>query len=109
MMARTVNCAGSCALMGNPPSVSRPCLRPAALAAAVLFVEPLHQRLEILDDRGRDHLARAGELLERVLPGLAAAERKHFLEGAPRVPVAVDRAFVQPPAAARLLAERAVE
>src|SRR5262245_62196525 len=106
-MARTVSCAGSWAFIGNPPRVFVD--SPAAVAALVPFPEPLHERLEVLDDRGRVHLARAREFLERILPGLAASHREHVLVRAARLPAAEDRALVELALESRLLAERALE
>src|SRR5262245_60270736 len=103
MTARTVSCAGSCELMSSPFL-----LLPAALAAAILFLEPARERLEILRDRGRVHLARAGQFLERVLPRLARAERQHFLVPLAGFLAAEHRALVQRALEARGLAQRLV-
>src|SRR5262245_51525308 len=106
-MARTVSCAGSWAFIGGSPRVLVD--SPAAVVSLVLFPEPLHQRLEVFDDRGRVHLARARELLERILPGLTASHREHVLVRAARLLAAEDRALVQRALEPRLLAERALE
>src|SRR6185436_14821176 len=98
----------SCAFMSDPPSSSF-WLCPAALPAAILLRQPLHQRLEILDDCTRVHLSRAGQLLERILPGLAATKFEHVLERAAGFLVTVNRALVQRPLEARLLAQRPLE
>src|SRR5688500_16521783 len=50
---------------------------PAALLALVLLLEPLLQRCEVLEDRGRIHLALTGELGERVLPRARRTELEH--------------------------------
>src|SRR4029434_3643635 len=94
MMARAVSCAGSCEFMKFPLLNPSPDL-PAAVVSLVRSPEPLHERLEVLDDRGRIHLLRAGQLLERILPGLAAAEREHVLVRAARFLAPEDRALVE--------------
>src|SRR3954468_13655824 len=53
-------------------------MSPAALLALVLVREPLLERPEVLEQRGRVHLALAGQLEQRVLPRLARAERQHL-------------------------------
>src|SRR6187455_299467 len=107
-MARTVSCAGSCGFMDDPPPMPES-NSPAAVVALVLFAEPPHERLEVFDDRGSIHLTGSRKLLERVLPGLAAPERKHVLVRAPRFLAGEDRALVQRAFEARLLAKRALE
>ena len=75
-----------CGSRGCPPWKLRPssssgCARairrrrssdlPAHRLALVLLVEPLLQRREVIADRGGVHLARAGDLFQRLLPGPA--------------------------------------
>src|SRR5262245_10366590 len=91
----------------QPPLTSRP--SPAGLLAGVLLLEPALQRREVLEDRRRVHLARAGELGERVLPGLARAERQHLHVGRAGVLVAVDRALVERALVPGLGAQRLVK
>src|ERR1044071_1005766 len=69
---------------------SRGVSSPAALLALVLLGQPALERREVLEDRRAVHLARAGELEQRVLPWLARAQRQHLLIGDACVPVAVD-------------------
>src|SRR5690606_23023938 len=68
---------------------------PPTLAALVLLLQVTHQRREVVDDRGRVHLARTRQLLERVLPRLALAEREHRSQLLAGFLAAVDRALVQ--------------
>src|SRR5512139_3225559 len=91
-MARTVSCGGEtvAVMIGSLREVS-----PSALLALVLLLEPAAQRREVLEDRRRVHLARAGQLVERVLPGLARALGEHRAELAAGGLVAVDRALRQ--------------
>src|SRR5882762_11143540 len=88
-------------------------LRPAALPPArlslVLLGEPLHQRLEILADRGRVDAARAGEFLEGVLPGLRGTQTQHLGEAPARLLTGVVRTLVQRSPVAGGRAQRLVE
>src|SRR6266403_3418540 len=88
-------------------------LRPAALPPArlslVLLAEPLHQRLEILADRGRVDAAGAGEFLEGVLPGLRGTQTQHVGEAPARLLTAVVRTLVQRSLVAGGRAQRLVE
>src|SRR5688572_21521628 len=61
----------SCHLLGAELSNPSGLLRgvPSDHLPLVLLVEPLLQRLEVLDDRGRVHLALAGDGFEGVGPG----------------------------------------
>src|ERR1700704_5322653 len=94
----------------NPVSLrSRRSLLPAAGLALVLFLEPADQRLEIIDDRGGVDLPRAGELLERVGPGLAAAQGQHLAKLLARLLAAEHGALVQRPLETGCLAQRPVK
>src|SRR5882724_10085467 len=91
--------------------VTRPSSRttdlPAASLTLVLVLEPFLERREVLEDRARIHVALTGQLEQRVLPRLARAQRKHLLVQRARFLVVVDRALVQRPGEAGLLAQRA--
>src|ERR1700735_1076231 len=50
----------------------------------VLFIQPLLQRSEIIQDRRRVHLLLPGQSLERLRPGLALAHGQHRVEPVPR-------------------------
>src|ERR1700719_2918325 len=82
---------------------------PPALLPLVLLVQPLHQRLEILSDRGGVDPARTGELFERVLPGLRRPQTQHVGEAPARFPTAIVRALVQRSVVAAGRAQRLVE
>src|SRR5262245_62098460 len=89
--------------LGDRPSV------PAAGAAAVLLLQPLSQRGEVLEQRVRLDAALAGERLQRVGPGLAGAELQRGAQARSRLLAPVDRALVQRARVARRPAQRAVE
>src|SRR6187431_3722043 len=69
-MARAVSCGAGArfAFIGSIP--------PAVLAL-VLFFEPGLERLEVIDDGRCVHLARAGQLLQGVLPRPGRTLRQH--------------------------------
>src|SRR3990172_4232737 len=74
----------------------RPTIRfPAALPSLILLLQPLHQGGEIFDDRPGIHLPRTRQLLQGFLPGTAGPQGQHRHESLARLPVTVDRAFVQ--------------
>src|SRR6187399_741148 len=77
--------------------------------APVLLVEPLLERREVVADRRRVHLALARQRLERVGPRLRLAHLERLLQPIAGRLVAVDRAAVERPRAARRLRERAVK
>jgi hypothetical protein len=54
------------------------CGSPAALLALVLLGEPALERREVLEDRRGVDLAGAGQLEQRILPGLAGTEASIF-------------------------------
>src|SRR5690606_30362314 len=82
---------------------------PAALASAVLLVEPRLERREVIEDRGRVHLLGPGELGEHFGPRPAPAEFEHRLEATAGLLVPVDRAAVERALVPGGLAEGAVE
>src|SRR3954469_10743993 len=100
MMARAVSCGWSAGSFIELLSV------PAALLVLVLHGQPVLERLEVIDDRGRIHLAPAGQLLHRVLPRLARAERQHLAVLLAGFLAVEDRAFVQRALEARGVAQR---
>src|SRR5215213_6844911 len=91
-MARAVSCGAGArlAFIYLPPV-------PAALLPVVLLLQPLSERLEVVEDRGRVHLARACELFERVGPRLARALLEHRAVPAAGLGAAEDRALVERP------------
>src|SRR5690606_6503295 len=97
---------------GLRPSVSRSRLArrsPAAGLALVLLLQPVAERLEVLEQRSRIHGAGAGEELERVRPGPALAQRQHRLELFARLLASEDGAVGQDALVSRGLAHRLVE
>src|SRR5690349_10202492 len=64
---------------------------PAARLALVLLLQPRVQRREVVDDRARVHFLLAGKLLQRLLPRLLRALRKHLPVLRTGFLVAVDR------------------
>src|SRR5262249_55095834 len=82
---------------------------PAAALALVLLFEPALERREVLEDRARVHLPRAGQRLERVGPRLARAEREHRPQALAGLLRAIEVARVQRALVARRLAHRSIE
>src|SRR5687767_5124285 len=106
MMARAVSC-GAGARFVFISIFSRSV--PAAASTLVLLREPGLQRPEVVDDRGSVHLPRARQLLERIGPGLARAERQHLGVLLARFLIAEDRALVERALEAGGVAQRLVE
>src|SRR5882762_2703726 len=69
-------------------------LVPAHLVSGVLFVQPLFERREVIEDRGGIHLALAGHYLEGVGPGAALSHGQHFRELRPGCFVGINRAAI---------------
>src|SRR5690606_13708556 len=82
---------------------------PPTRPSAVLLVQPGLERREVIEERGRVHLALTGERFEGVRPRAALSEREHRLEPLARFPGAVDRAAAERSGVARGLAQRAGE
>ena len=68
-----------------PPQHGRCGYQPTGLPL-VLLVQPLLQRREVVADGGGVHLARAGDLFQRLLPGPALAHLQHGVQPARRLP-----------------------
>src|SRR3954464_12663066 len=103
MMARTVSCGA------GPAFAFIQLLSPAAGLALVLFLQPAFQRVEVIENGRGIYLARAGELLERLLPRPAGAELEHGRVFLARRLVVEDRALVQRPLEAGGITQRLVE
>src|SRR5882672_4634259 len=84
-------------------------LIPADLVSRVLFVYPLFEGREVVENRGGIHLALAGHRLEGVGPGAALSHRQHFRKLRTGGLVGVNRAAMQRARVAGLLAERAMK
>src|SRR5436190_22060557 len=82
---------------------------PATLLPLVLLLQPLLQRLEVLEQRAPVHLALPGHHLQRIRPRLAGAQRHHLLQALAGLLAAVERALVQRALVTGRLAHRAVE
>src|SRR5689334_18585194 len=82
---------------------------PATLLPLVLLLEPLLQRLEVLEQGAAVHLPLAGHHFESVRPGPARTQRHHLLQLLSRFLAPVERALVQRALVARGLAHRPVE
>src|SRR6202171_5670061 len=68
---------------------------PATLLPLVLLLEPLLQRLEVLEQRTAVHLALPGHRFEGVRPRLARSHREHLPEPLSRLLAAMEGALVQ--------------
>src|SRR6185503_14746064 len=91
------------------PTISTGNRLPPDRLAGVLLVQPLLQGREVIADGRRVHLARAGDLLERVLPRMADPHLQHRVQlRAGRLAVEY-RASVQRPVASGRLRHRAVK
>src|SRR6267143_2735453 len=82
---------------------------PADSFSLQLIVEPFRERREVIDDRRRVHLSRAGERLERVGPRTRLSHRQHRVQPPAGLLALVGRAAVEWQGAARNLRQRAVE
>src|SRR5450759_5764371 len=82
---------------------------PPANLSFILLVKPNLQRREVINDRGRVHLALAGQRFQRIGPGTALSHCER--SGQPRAggAIAVNRTSVQRTAVAGGLAQRAME
>src|SRR5690606_12171257 len=96
-------------LRGGGRGAARGSGLPAAGAALVLLLQPLLQRREILQHRRGVHGLAAGELLQRLLPGLAVALGEHGPEFLARGRVAREAALVERALVAGGVAQRLVE
>src|SRR5712675_3369418 len=94
---------------GKRPELTLAVASPATLLPLVLLLEPLLQRLEVLEQRAPVHLPLPRHRLERVGPRLARAHRQHLLQPRARLLAAVEGALVQRPLVPGRLAHRAVE
>ena len=82
------------ALLGA--NVTKGCLPSAGLLGVLLF-EPARQGGEIIEERRRIHLSRAGQFFQSIGPRFARAHFKKGLESLAGFFVSVDRALVKWP------------
>src|SRR5579871_7016311 len=80
-----------------------PLVLPSDSLPFVLLIEPLLQRREVIANRRRIHLARAGDFLQRILPRPADSHGQHRVQLVPRRLIPVNRAPVKRPLAPRRL------
>src|SRR6266404_4441832 len=94
---------------GKRPALTLAVASPATLLPLVLLLEPLLQRLEVLEQRAAVHLALAGHRFEGVRPRLARSHREHLPEPLSGFLAAVEGALVQGALVSGRLAHGAVE
>src|SRR5467141_284467 len=94
---------------GKRPALTLAVASPATLLPLVLLLEPLLQRLEVLEQRAAVHLALPGHRFEGVRPRLARPHREHLPEPLSRFLAAVEGTLVQRALVSGRLAHGAVE